>query len=253
VAGFILTEARFPANLALPPHCHENAFFRLIIEGASTDISARRTFPGGAGTMVYHPAGERHANRWHEAGRSFVIELAADSPGRLRKYPETLGRSADFPSGAAVQSAVRVFREFQDMDAVSPLALEGLTLELLAAVCRSSASGEWGGPPGWLRRARELLHGRFIESLSLGEVAAAVGVHPGHLVRMFRRHYRCTPGAYVRRLRVEQACRELCGGDRPLAAIALAAGFSDQSHFSSVFKRHTGLTPAEYRKTFQTR
>jgi len=253
IAGFILTDARYRGNLALPAHCHENAYFRVVIEGVSSDISAQRTFTGGAATMVYHPAGESHANCWPQDGRCFVIELAANAPGYLCHYTKPLSRAVDFISGPAVQLALRIFHEFQQMDAVSPLALEGLSLELVAAACRTATSVGPHGPPTWLRRVRKLLHDRFAENVSLAEVATTVGVHPGQVSRAFRGHYRCTAGEYVRRLRVEHACRELCQGSRPLAEIALAAGFADQSHFSTVFKRHTGLTPAAYRKIFRTR
>jgi AraC family transcriptional regulator len=78
-------------------------------------------------------------------------------------------------------------------------------------------------------------------------------VHRGHLARMFRRYYRTTPGEYVRRLRVERACQELKRTNRPLADVAAALGFFDQSHFSGVFRRHTGLTPREYRSTVRGR
>ena len=54
-------------------------------------------------------------------------------------------------------------------------------------------------------------------------------------------------GEYVRALRIERAARELVDTDTPIAEIGLRFGFFDQSHFSRVFKRHTGLTPAAFR------
>jgi AraC-like DNA-binding protein len=253
VAGFILTEAYFPTQAVLPVHCHENRFFRLIVAGISTDRSGGKEFLGQAATMVYHAAAESHANLWHRAGRSFVIELPSDATDRVgEESTRVLERGQTFPSGPAVQAALRVYREFQHMDAVSPLALEGLTLELLAVTCRSAAPREPPGPPAWLRRARELLDDCPTQPLGLAAVAAVAGVHPGHLARAFRRHYRCTPGEYLRQRRVERAC-QLLRGDTPLAEIALATGFADQSHFSAVFKRHTGLTPAGYRQIVRER
>jgi AraC family transcriptional regulator len=80
-----------------------------------------------------------------------------------------------------------------------------------------------------------------------------MGVHPVHLAREFRRHFRCTPGEYVRRLRVESAARALSHSDAPLAQIGLAAGFSHQAHFCRVFKRHTGMTPSEFRSALRSR
>jgi AraC family transcriptional regulator len=96
-------------------------------------------------------------------------------------------------------------------------------------------------------RARELCHEQFAQSISLAGVAHSVGVHPAHLARMFRRHYQCTVGEYIRRLRLDHAARELTRSDRPVVDIASASGFYDQSHFTHAFKLHTGLTPTGYR------
>jgi AraC family transcriptional regulator len=84
--------------------------------------------------------------------------------------------------------------------------------------------------------------------VSLSGIAAAVGVHPAHLAKMFRRHYRSTPGEFRRRIRLERSARDVAGSDRPLAEIALANGFFDQSHFTRAFKLHFGRTPSEHRR-----
>jgi AraC family transcriptional regulator len=253
VAGFILTEAYFPTDAALPLHCHENGFFRLIVAGISTDISGGKRFLGEAASMVYHAAAESHTNHWHRGGRSFIIEIPGNATDRLEgAFARVLERGQTFPSGPAVQTALRVFREFQHMDSLSPLALEGLTLELLAVACRYAAPMKHPNAPPWLRRARELLDDCPTQPHCLSAVAAAAGVHPGHLARAFRSYYHCTLGEHVRQLRVERACL-LLRGNTPLAEIALGIGFADQSHFSAVFKRHTGMTPAAYRRIFNGR
>jgi AraC family transcriptional regulator len=253
VAGFILTEARFAAKVALPPHAHENAFFRLIVAGASTDICAGRSVLGEAASMVYHAAGETHANCWHRSGRSFVIELPVGTVQRVGEPARALQCGRAFPSGPAVQLGLRAFGEFERMDAVSPLVLEGLILELIAVACRSAIPRSGPTPPSWLRRTRDRLKDCFATTPGLGALAADVGVHPGHLVRAFRQHYHCTPGEYVRQLRVERACCLLGQGTMSLAEVALTTGFADQSHFSTIFKRHTGLTPAGYRRAVRAR
>jgi AraC family transcriptional regulator len=73
------------------------------------------------------------------------------------------------------------------------------------------------------------------------------------LARGFRKAYGRSVGAYLRWLRVARAARELAETDAPLAEIALAAGFADQSHFSNVFRRETGLSPSAFRRATQTR
>ena len=93
----------------------------------------------------------------------------------------------------------------------------------------------------------EIVETRFLEPLSLAEIASAVGVHHVHLSREFRRHNNYTVGELIRRRRVEHACHLLAHSHMSLAEIALTCGFSDQSHFSLMFKRHMGMTPSKFR------
>jgi len=76
-------------------------------------------------------------------------------------------------------------------------------------------------------------------------VAAAVGVHPAHLMRSFRQHYRATIGGYVRKLRVDYACHLLSTSNASPAQVAYAVGFADQSHLHRTFKDFMGMTPTE--------
>jgi AraC family transcriptional regulator len=82
----------------------------------------------------------------------------------------------------------------------------------------------------------------------MAEVAAAAGVHPVHLARVFRKQFGMTVGEYQRRLRLAWAGKELLRGDTDLATLALEAGFADQSHFTRAFRWMTGMTPGELRR-----
>lgn len=90
------------------------------------------------------------------------------------------------------------------------------------------------------------------ERLSLQRLAAEAGLSTHHFARVFREETGTTPWAYVRAARVQKA-RELLREDRPLAEIALACGFCDQSHLTRAFKRNEGVTPGTYRKNLQER
>lgn len=126
-------------------------------------------------------------------------------------------------------------------------------LELVAGLSRQLNIPLEPKRPRWLERARDILEAEFHDSISLTRVAEAVDVHPVHLARVFRKHLRCTPGEYVRHLRIDFACRELSQSDASLVEIALAAGFAHQAHFSRVFKAQTGMTPSEFRIALRLR
>jgi AraC family transcriptional regulator len=203
--------------------------------------------------ILYHPAGELHAQSFQmTAVDLFRIEV---NQARLRypSHPDLSLDGCDFRGGAPVGLAHKLYQEFQEPDAVSHLAIEGLGLELIATVARDSQClSTTRRPPLWLRQAQALIKSRFLEHLTLSDIAGAVGVHPVTLAREFRRQYDCTVGELMRRERIGFACRQLLKREESLSSIAIAAGFYDQSHFSKAFKRITGLTPAGYRKRFSS-
>jgi AraC-like DNA-binding protein len=199
------------------------------------------------------PRGEPHADRFSEAGgRVFGIELGAGWPDRLGSGGRALERPAVL-EGACTALARRLHREFRLDDPAVPLIVEGLVLEILGEACRGAAPAGEAGVPFWLRQARDILHESYLQPLGLSALADEVGVHPLHLARVFRRKFGCSVGEYVRRLRVEHACRQLACQELPLVEIALAAGFSDQSQFCRIFKKHVGITPSQFRREVRER
>jgi AraC family transcriptional regulator len=104
-------------------------------------------------------------------------------------------------------------------------------------------------PPKWLNVIVEKLNDEFIETPPTEELARLADVHPVHLAAVFRKFHDQTIGEYIQNLRIEFATKLLLNKEIPLSEIALSAGFSDQSHFTRMFKRFTGTTPGEFRKT----
>ena len=149
--------------------------------------------------------------------------------------------------GAVVSTALNTRREFIAPDSDSPLAIEGLMLEMLANLTRYSHD-EYRHPPDWLLGIRDVLTEEFDRNHSLSYLAIQAGVHPVHLARTFRKFFRCTIGEFVRQRRISFASQLLLRSKASCSAVALASGFFDQSHFSRTFKRQAGLTPAQFRR-----
>jgi AraC family transcriptional regulator len=251
---FTFVEMTYSPGLRVPRHRHLRPYFYLVLEGDCTETYENKVRSVGPLTLVFHSPEGAHEDHWQRAGgRCFGVEFADSRMQGAREHVRPVEGAAYVRSGDPVWLATRLHREFQSMDDVSPLAMEGLTLEILAAISRASRVRPKRKTPRWLVDARELLRDRFTERLVLDEIAAAVDIHPVHLCRAFRNEYGCTIGEYVRRLRVDFAAQRLSTSQDSLVEISLAAGFSDQSHFTKAFRRCTGMTPGAFRLHLRSR
>jgi AraC family transcriptional regulator len=253
VSGLLLMKRAFPSRLEIPVHSHESSFFYLALEGAFKETYGGKSRNGVPSMVIFSPAGERHADVWFEGGGcTFTVEFALPNLQGIQERPAALDHPWDYSAGPIVRLAWKLYCEFHKSDAAAPLVMEGLTLEILGESARQD-SGQTNHAPPWLARVTELLHDQFHDNLSLAEIASVVRVHPAHLARVFHRHCHCTVGAYLRQLRLEQARRELATSSLSLCDIALAAGYSDQSQITAAFRKHTGLSPAQYRRRARAR
>ena len=223
LAGLRLVERRYAPDQRTPRHSHERAYVGLVLEGFSLQVSGARTLERGPMTAFLYPPGETQSEQFGAGGgRVFSVELDDALFARLDPTAAARAGAVDSRGGPLAWLAAKLYGEFRRPDDVSELAIEGLVLEILAEATRRARPDRGPRAPVWLERARDMLHARFAERVSLGEIAGAVGVHPVYLSAEFRKRYGATVGDYVRRLRVEFACRRLATSDAPLAAVALA-------------------------------
>jgi AraC family transcriptional regulator len=248
VGAFRVHDARFPGGLELAPHEHEYVSYGVVLEGSLDVRLASGTHVCGEGTVESKPAGERHGNRFGRDGaRVLVIEPTATSKEMLRPVARCFDVPLCFGDLCALSLARRIASELRSGDSAAPLAIEGLVLELLASSIRQTSRPPPGARPPWLDRARDMLHERFREPLRTHAVAAAAGVHPAYLARVFRAHFGHTMGSYVRELRLAWAADQLAHSQCSVAAVAFEAGFSDQSSFTHAFRDWAGTTPGAFR------
>ena len=248
-AGFTLTEGIHAGGSRLPWHQHDGPTLCFVLRGVFTETSGGERLTCTPDTLKVMPAGERHCDDFDRGdARGLLVEADLARADAIRTHAPVLDERIAFHGGLPAALARRVYQEFRQADDAAPLAVEGLLLELLAAISRRRAEGAPNGVAPWLSETRDRLHADLAARLSLAELAGEVGVHPVTLARAFRRTFGCTVGEYLRRLRIERAAEQLATGTQPLAEIALAAGFADQSHFSNVFRRRVGMSPSVYRR-----
>jgi AraC family transcriptional regulator len=251
--GFTLTEGVHRDGTGLPWHDHETPTICFVLKGAFTEAWHGGSIRCTSSTLKVTPAGERHCDHFNRGDvRGLLIEPDNALVASLRPHSTILDERVSFHGGLIAGIAWRVYDELRRNDSAAPLAIEGLLLELLAAASRVRERNGGTGHPTWLEDARARIHEQLAARPSLSGLAESVGVHPVTLARSFRRVFGCTVGEYVRRLRIERATHHLAETDLSLAEIALTAGFSDQSHFSNLFRQHTGLSPSRFRNAVRS-
>jgi AraC-like DNA-binding protein/ligand-binding sensor protein len=95
--------------------------------------------------------------------------------------------------------------------------------------------------------AKEFVQAHMEETISLSEVVQHVHVSRFYFCKLFKKATGMTLTEYVARVRVEKAKTLLCDPTRRISEVVFAAGFGSIPRFNSVFKRHVGMPPTEYR------
>jgi len=232
---------RFPPEHHIPAFDFEQGYIVIVLDGVLAKTFAREACTLTRDSVATLPPGAVHTTTFGPSPtRVLVIR------GREPALAHLVHRLRYRRRTAVTALGRRLAVELCARDVSWGLAAEGLVLQLLATTERDAATAQ---RTPWLRSARDLLHERVPDVPgSVTELAAAVGVHPAHLSRCFRREYGQTGGEYTRMLRLEWAAEQLALDDASLVEIALRAGFADQSHFTRAFRQHSGVTPGRYRE-----
>jgi AraC family transcriptional regulator len=245
-SGVVLSEVQYPTAIRWKLHTHGRAFFALLLDGHYAESYRNWSWTYQPFTMGFHPEGMSHADECGvDNSRFFLIELEKTWVERLREYSPACSiepRVCDARTGLL---AARLFRESKRQTLQLPLLMEGLVLEILATMVPDSVSER--KKPRWVAKVHEILQQEFSQKHTLEEIARRLDLHPVYLTRAFRKFTGESPGQCLNRVRVRNAIDRLANTEMSITEIALATGFSDQSHLTRALKQQTGVTPAAFR------
>lgn len=233
-------------------HSHDAFAIGAILSGVGgyQCRGARHAIPAGhLSLMNPQEPHTGHAESARLVYRMLYIEEAR-LPALLgrKRLPRGFAELNPSDDGAVAAGLARVAVEFERQDC---LALETELLSLLEQVfvrhggLRALAPAPRDG--GVTARLRDYLEAHYREALSLEQLGVLLQRHPRHLIEAFRRCYGVPPHTYLLQRRVREAKRRLLA-DEPLVEVALGLGFYDQAHFSTTFRRFTGVTPGRFQR-----
>jgi AraC-like DNA-binding protein len=249
--GLERLEARFQGH-AYDPHRHETYAIGLTLDGAQGFRYRGAAQVSRAGQiMVLHPDEQHDGHAAVPDGFSYrmiyidpaLIGRALDQDGA-----HTLPFVAEAVTRDRAMTALltEAFADFPGK--LDPLAgdtlLAGLA-DALARRARQASRRSPATPHRALLRVRDFLDAEFARAIDSADLERVADLDRFSLARAFRRSFGTAPHRYLVARRVT-AARSLIAEGAPLAEIAGACGFTDQSHLNRHFKAHFGMTPGRY-------
>jgi AraC-like DNA-binding protein len=234
------------------PRSHHHTYCQVLLPAQgriALACTGERGWVGG-GRVAVIPPGVEH--RYHAVGpnRIVVADFAAEHlENRLALRRENTFREQD---ARLVSLTTTLQAEARSGGLGDPLVADALLRYLVAALSVTRIADDGRATAAAHRQvaavAEAYLREHFREPLTVAQIAAAVGVSPSHLHRIFRAETGVTLVNRVHRLRLEAAAQRLRETDQTVLAIAHEVGFTSQSHLTRLFSRHFGCAPGRYRE-----
>jgi len=225
---------RAARGASLLNHTHANLHLLVVLAGSFCEDGRRHI----AGDVRVSPAGYQHFLCFTRDSRCLLlqIEFASAWPTCIERWSVR----APHLRVLAARAAEAIGGQRHSRDAATDFAWRYVVqLQDFWAQCPS--------PPAWLLELRRCVVENPAAAPSISHLARAAGVSREHLSRTFQRHYRTSISAFVRYRRMVNACQRITTTSWPLAEIAYASGFSDQSHMTRLLAACFHITPGMLR------
>ena len=122
-------------------------------------------------------------------------------------------------------------------------------LELIQSLADANSTNAFVCDP--LEKIRVYINTHILENIKVAEIARTFSYSAEHFIRLFKKTYGITPHKYILQSKIRIAMLMLATSKDSLSSISEKLSFSEVHHFSSQFKKHTGISPNDYRKSFK--
>jgi len=178
-------------------------------------------------------------HRWVTVNPDVLDEHAA---AFLEQIPASLPQSENM--NALLDVLVNLQRQGLSVDSSVQHSLARAAFQLYALESRKGAAA---GKPSAIAYVKSFVQENYSDGLTLGRLAAAARMTPGHLVRVFKQHEGTTPMEYVWQYRLERGVELLRTTGLLVGEVAERCGFKTSYHFARRVKAETGSTPTQIR------
>jgi AraC-like DNA-binding protein len=151
--------------------------------------------------------------------------------------------------GMVIYDALYSWAKYHQKEKHTQNPVEHLLIEVFEKYLKQKKSKK---TPAWVTELKEIIQDQIDTSITLKQISKDLDINPAYLSREFSKYFDdLSFGDYIRKLRIDKAVEYLNKSDYTLTKIAYLTGFSDQSHFTRIFKKYSGKSPSEYRKSLK--
>ena len=243
--GLILTKCFFPKAFNSDWHSHENSHLTFALKGGSIEKRKKGSIPCSPGLLLLYPANELLRNTDYVSNsESFSIEFENEWCKTLEINNQEKNRQIIIRDPLIKLNMIKIMGEVKEADGLSNLCIETSILGILSSLEHDITGNK---RPSWITQLYELLHDEHNCNWSLASLAEKIKVHPVTLSKYFPKYFQTNIGDYIRKIKTGKSLTDLCKKSIAIEEIAIKSGFVDNAHFTRVFKKHTGITPSQYR------
>lgn len=229
-----------------------------------TSSGKNRTDIADENSMCLMPYGQTFSANWNNEYELVSVDF---SPKYLSKMAQEMNISSKVELKDSVleqkdmlvqQLSLAFLAEAEKEETASRLYSESISHTLMFHLIKNYSTANFqekllsGGLSGnKLRRVTDFINDNLEQDLTLTEIAQVAGLSHFHFARAFRKSVGVTPQQYITNRRIEKAKELLAKSDLPIVEVGFQSGFKNQSHFTTLFRKITSLTPKLWREVKQ--
>lgn len=217
-------------------------------EGVTHELTAGQAFLAYPERVIFYQADG--TDPWTYSWIGFCGDQVEDILSRTRLSPA----NPVFPMDTRLMPQLyELLNEAEDNAATRDLRLQALLHEFLTRLVELApasgrlASARVQAKESYIHRCLDFLHGHYSEEITVGQLAAIVGLDRKYLSSLFKQATGLPPQQYLLHYRMEKACALLRKGHYSIGEVARSVGYQDALLFSKMFKKSVGVSPSDYR------
>ncbi len=244
-----IIDSLYLSNSILSAHEHDTFHLVLVKNGMYEECFLKQKRILEKGDLIIHPGFQQHENKIFKNNTSVLnIEVSSEWMNKFG-FDNNYNIENRIFQGAITKHLHDLLCIYANNFHCNYIEIESLLIDIFDNIKQQTIKLD--GTNRIISRVKSFLQEADVDTkYSLQDIGINLNIHPIYLSRLFKEKTGMTIGEYIRKIKLDKACKDLAYSKSTITEIALSSGFYDQSHFIRVFKQNFGTSPLKFRKQF---